>query len=107
MNLLLPTDKESIRLHSKKNQKHEHFLFSGKIRKGLSLFEFDPKTGLLSKVIIDKTVFFNAKTKRPEYRKKAGISSECWHIQALNFKNAVRKIKKVHKGEIIIKKQNQ
>lgn len=103
MNFLLPTDKESIRLHAKKKVRHEHFLFSGKIRKGLSLFEFDPGTGLLSKVIIEKTVFFNAKTKRPEYRKKAVINATFWHIQALNFKNAIRKIKKHYKGEIKIK----
>ena len=104
---LLPTDKESIRLHAKKRVKHEHFLFSGKIHKGLTLFEFDPKTGLLSKVIIEKTVFFNAKTKRPEYRKKAVINATLWHIQSLNIKNAIRKIKKVYKGEIIIKTKNQ
>lgn len=80
-----------------KPQKQEHRFLGTVIRRtGLTLFEYNSKTMQVAEVNTQHSYRYNEKTK------KVGVSSSvrvqvrdgCMYVQALNLKNAIRKVRK-------------
>lgn len=94
--LLVPEPK--TKEERKINQKQEFkFLGSGRYRKGLSLFAYDPVKDEIYKVEFAKkeTINFDRVLRKSNAKYKAIINPEHYHFWALNAKNAERKALKI------------
>lgn len=87
------SDGQRTELHQKKQ--HEYRLV-GKQRvvKGHTLFEFDRQTKEIRPAQIKRTAIIKTDGK-PVYNTRADIKQGCFYIQALNAKNAAKKLRKL------------
>lgn len=78
-----------------KKQKEYHLI--GKQRKvaGHTLFEFDRQKKDIRRADIAHTAYIDACTGKPVYKNRADIKQGCFYIQALNAKNAAKKLHKL------------
>lgn len=78
-----------------KKQKEYHLI--GKQRKvaGHTLFEFDRQTKEIRRADIAHTAYIDAGTGKPVYKNRVDIKQGCFYIQALNVKNAEKKLRKL------------
>lgn len=88
------SDGQRTELHQKKQ--HEYRLV-GKQRvvKGHTLFEFDRQTKEIRPAEVRHIAYIDAGTGRPVYKNRADIKQGCFYIQALNAKNAAKKLHKL------------
>lgn len=87
-------DETRTELQQKKQQKYR---FVGKQRKvaGHTLFEFDKQTKEIRPAEIKHTAYIDSVSGRPVYKTRADIKQGCFYIQALNAKNAAKKLRKL------------
>lgn len=86
--------KPKVEAHEEVNQKQEFkFIGSVNLQKGMTLFEFNPETLLLQEVKIEKKVSIGLKGQEVRTN-KANYNPKCIYLQALNLKNAKRKVLK-------------
>lgn len=78
-----------------KKQKEYHLV--GKQRKvaGHTLFEFNRETKEIRPADVAHTAYIDAGTGKPVYKNRADIKQGCFYIQALNAKNAAKKLRKL------------
>lgn len=78
-------------------RRQEKFINEMKINKSLKLWEYNIDTGELDEVSIEKFISMQAKTGKLEAVRKdeAQWNERSMYFQALNQKNAVRKVKKM------------
>lgn len=83
-----------VELQQKKQQEYR---LIGKQRKvaGHTLFEFDRQTKEIRPADVAHTAYIDAGTGRPVYKNRAEIKQGCFYIQALNAKNAAKKLHKL------------
>lgn len=86
-------DETRTELQQKKQQEYR---FVGKQRKvaGHTLFEFDKQTKEIRPAEIKRTATIKTDG-TPEYKTRADIKQGCFYIQALNAKNAAKKLRKL------------
>ena len=87
---------ESTRVELQQKKQHE-YKFVGKQRKvaGHTLFEFDRQTKEIRPAEVRHIAYIDAGTGRPVYKNRAEIKQGCFFIQALNAKNAAKKLRKL------------
>lgn len=103
----LPAPKTEV--EAKKKQKQEFKLIGQtRFKPGLQLFSFNIKTYELKKAVFveEKTVLFTD-VKNNVQKKKVRIEKDCVYFQALNMKNAVKKIVKQGLREELILQENK
>lgn len=78
-----------------KRQKEYHLI--GKQRKvpGHILFEFNKETKEIRPMQINRECRVDFGTGRPIYKTKTYIHEDCFYVQALNLKNAEKKLRKL------------
>ena len=97
---ILPTlqseHEEATRIEQVAKKQKEYKLI-GKLRKvaGHTLFEFNKKTKEIKPADIKRECIFDAKTGKPLYKTKTDIHKDCFYLQALNIKNAEKKLRKL------------
>ena len=64
---------------------------------GHTLFEIDLITGEVRKAVINNTVTVGLNGKET-HKRKVNIKADCYYIEALNIKNAIRKFNKILKN---------
>jgi len=72
-------------------------------KRGLTIFAYNVKTGDISRVEIEKKVAVDfTNTNKVKKTNKAQHNPDCIYVQALNLKNAKKKIKKlVEKAQVL------
>lgn len=78
-------------------KKQKEYKLIGTQRKvaGHTLFEFNKKTKEIKPADIGRECIFDAKTGKPIYKTKTDIHENCFYVQALNIKNAEKKLRKL------------
>ena len=78
-------------------KKQKEYKLIGKQRKvaGHTLFEFNRKTKEIKPADIHRECVFDAATGNPIYKTKTDVHDGCFYIQALNIKNAEKKLRKL------------
>lgn len=78
-------------------KKQKEYKLIGKQRKvaGHTLFEFNKKTKEIKPADIRRECILNAETGEPIYKTKTDIHEDCFYLQALNVKNAEKKLRKL------------
>lgn len=97
---ILPTlqseSEEATRIEQvAKKQKEYKLIGSQRKVAGHTLFEFNKKTKDIKPADIKRECIFNAKTGSPVYKTKTDIHENCVYLQALNIKNAEKKLRKL------------
>lgn len=80
-----------------KPQKQEYRFLGTVIRRtGLMLFEYNSKTVQVAEVNTQHSYRYNEKTKKVDVssRVRVQVRDGCMYVQALNLKNAIRKVRK-------------
>lgn len=62
---------------------------------GHTLFEFNKKTKEIKPADIRRECILDAMTCKPIYKTKTDIHIDCFYLQALNIKNAKKKLRKL------------
>ncbi len=78
-------------------KKQKEYKLIGRQRKvpGHTLFEFNRKTKEIKPADIHRECVFDAGTGKPNYKTKAYVHEGCFYLQALNIKNAEKKLRKL------------
>lgn len=93
----LPQEHEgSVRQEQVAKQQREYKLI-GSQRKvaGYTLFELNRKTKEIKPADIHRECIIDASTGNPIYKTKTDVHEGCFYIQALNIKNAEKKLRKL------------
>ena len=87
---------DGIRQENVIKKKHEYHLI-GRQRKvaGHTLFEFNRETKEILPAELKRTVYTDFGTGRPVFEARAHVKQNCFYIQALNKKNAEKKLRKI------------
>lgn len=99
---MLPLKKE-IQIHESIKQKKEHRKigrFRKKIKNG-KIYEYDTKTKVLTELNLGESDLKNYDPKNRQYldQYKRVVKKSCMYVEAINFKNA---LKKLEKGKFIL-----
>ena len=99
MNIVPTTSQEredATRVEQVAKQQREYKLI-GTQRKvaGHTLFEFNRKTKEIKPADIQRECILDATTGEPIYKTKTDVHEGCFYIQALNIKNAEKKLRKM------------
>lgn len=80
-----------------RQKKQQEYRLIGKQRKvkGHTLFEFNRETKEIRPADVAHTAYIDVCTGRPVYKNRADIKQGCFYIQALNKKNAQKKLRKL------------
>jgi len=86
--------KEPAPIHAEKKDKKEVHIRKMKLKRGLNLYSYNHKTGDLLEVKIERVMYMEEKSgkMRPVRKDKAQWNPDCMYFQALNLKNAARKV---------------
>jgi hypothetical protein len=78
-------------------KKQKEYKMVGKMRKtpGHTLFEFNKKTKEIKPAAINRECRVDFGTGKPIYKTKTDIHEDCFYVQALNIKNAEKKLRKL------------
>ena len=78
-------------------KKQKEYKLIGKMRKvaGHTLFEFNKKTKEIKPAEIRRECRVDFGTGEPIYQTKTDIHQDCFYVQALNIKNAEKKLRKL------------
>ena len=78
-------------------KKQKEYKLIGKQHKvaGHTLFEFNRKTKEIKLADIHRECVFDAATGNPIYKTKTDVHDGCFYLQALNIKNAEKKLRKL------------
>ena len=78
-------------------KKQKEYKLIGKQRKvaGHTLFEFNRKTKEIKPADIRRECIIDIGTGNPIYKTKTDVHEDCFYIQALNVKNAEKKLRKL------------
>lgn len=78
-------------------KKQKEYKLIGKQRKvaGHTLFEFNRKTKEIKPADIHRECIIDAGTGNPIYKTKTDVHEDCFYLQALNIKNAEKKLRKL------------
>ncbi len=78
-------------------KKQREYKLIGTQRKvaGHTLFEFNKKTKEIKPADIKRECILDATTGKPIYKTKTDIHEDCFYLQALNVKNAEKKLRKL------------
>ena len=76
-----------------KQQKEYHLIGRQRKVSGNTLFEFNRKTQEIRPADISREVFFSMDG--PTYKTKTDVHQDCFYLQALNVKNAKKKLIKL------------
>lgn len=78
-------------------KKQKEYKLVGSQRKvaGHTLFEFNKITKEIKPADIRRECIINSITCNPVYKNKIDVRENCFYIQALNVKNAIKKLKKL------------
>lgn len=78
-------------------KKQKEYKLIGKQRKvaGHTLFEFNRKTKEIKPADIRRECIIDAGTGNPIYKTKTDVHEGCFYLQALNIKNAEKKLRKL------------
>jgi len=93
---IAPEIKTKSAIHQKKDQKQEYKLIGSLLlKRGLKLWSYNQTTGELKPAEIVRKVMigYNGKEKKSN---KVQFSPDCLYLQALNRKNAIKKINKYY-----------
>lgn len=82
-----------------KPQKQEHRFLGTMIRRpGLTLFEYDSKSKTVRAADVNTQQFYSYNAKRDKFsvssKSRVQVRDGCMYVQALNLKNAIRKVRK-------------
>jgi hypothetical protein len=78
-----------------KKQKEYKLVGSQRKVSGHTLFEFNKSTKEIKPADVKRECIMDFKTGKPVYRTKTDMHENCFYIQALNVKNAIKKLKKL------------
>jgi hypothetical protein len=78
-----------------KKQKEYHLIGSQRKVPGHTLFELNRETNEIRPADVAHTVYIDAGTGKPVYKNSTNIKQGCFYIQALNIKNAEKKLRKL------------
>ena len=78
-----------------KKQKEYKLVCSQRKVAGHTLFEFNKSTKEIKPADIKRECIMDFNTNHPIYKTKTDIHENCFYIQALNVKNAIKKLKKL------------
>lgn len=87
---------EGVRIEAEaKQQKEYHYIGSVLRRKGLTLYEFNTETKELKKADVQRKVNVDFATGETVYKSEVTYRQGCIYVQALNEKNARKRILKM------------
>ncbi|MGR3218472.1 MAG: hypothetical protein ACUZ8H_01460 [Candidatus Anammoxibacter sp.] len=87
-------DKDRIAIHAQKAEEKKLFRETTKAYRGHTIFQFDPKTGKLTKANYEDIYQHAKKIWDRRKIKKLVMMEGCLYVSALNEKNAFRKLNK-------------
>jgi hypothetical protein len=76
-----------------KNQQEYKYKGSVRLRRGMKIYSFNPETTELKEVELTGKVIVDLKGS-PHKKLQTTYNPKCWYIQAINYKNAQRKVDK-------------
>ena len=78
-----------------KKQKEYKLIGSQRKVAGHTLFEFNKSTKEIKPADVKRECIISFETNKPIYKTKTDMHENCFYIQALNIKNAIKKLKKL------------
>ena len=89
---IIALPKQEIQAKINKEQK---YIGSMKHQAGHTLFEINHNTKQIREAVIERKVFIGLDGK-PIFQRKVQINKDCYYIEALNAKNALKKYQKIN-----------
>jgi len=87
-------------IHAESKQKQEYrFIGKCKVRSGLKLWAYNPDENTMTEVSIDRNTVVDFTTGLPQSNDKAQYNPKLNYFQAINEKNAWKKLEKLRAGD--------
>jgi len=102
----LTQSKHEQAIHAEVKQKQEYrFIGKCKIRSGCRLWAYDPDEETMKEVSIDRNTVVDFVTGLPQSNDKAQYNPKHTYFQAINEKNAWKKLKKLRAGDYSVEEK--